>query len=158
VFLDTSVLLGGLIEIAGRNAPAQRVMSWVAEGRARLARTAWHCCLEFYSVATRLPEEFRLSPRDASRLLQAEVLERLDVFDLPARGRLPFLHGVVADSVAGGRVYDAHIAEVARASGARVVVTENRRHFTSLLRHGIVVLTTGEFVAEGGLRRRRPPP
>jgi len=115
-----------------------------------------HCCLEFYSVATRLPEEFRLSPRDAFRLLQAEVLERLDVFDLPARGRLPLLRGAVADGIAGGRVYDAHIAEVARASGAGLVVTENRRHFTGLLRHGIVVLTAGEFAAGGVLGRRKP--
>ena len=156
VFLDTSVLLGGLIEIAGPNAPAQRVMSWVAAGRARLARTAWHCCLEFYSVATRLPEEFRLTPQDALRLLQAEILERFDVFNLPARGRLPLLRGAVADGIAGGRVYDAHIAEVARASGAGLVVTENRRHFTGLLRHGIVVLTAGEFAAGGGLGRRKP--
>jgi len=156
VFLDTSVLLGGLIEIAGPSAPAQRVMSWVAAARTRLARTAWHCCLEFYSVATRLPEEFRLPPRDALRLLQAEILERLDVFDLPARGRLPLLRDAVADGVTGGRIYDAHIAEVARVSGARFVVTENRRHFTGLLRHGVLVLTAGEFVAGGGLGRRKP--
>ena len=50
-------------------------------------------------------------------------------------------------------IYDAHIAEVAFRSGAHTLVTDNRRHFTSLLRHGVRVLTTAEFVEE--LRKRR---
>lgn len=156
VFLDTSVLLGGIIEVAGPDAPAQRVMAWVARERARRVQTAWHCCLEFYSVATRMPEEFRLTPEDAGRLLEAEVLDRFAVFSLPAEGRRPLLRQAVADAVAGGRVYDAHIAEVARSAGARVVVTENRRHFTTLLRHGVTVLTAEEFAAQLGVHRKKP--
>jgi predicted nucleic acid-binding protein len=52
------------------------------------------------------------------------------------------------DSVIGGRVYDTHIAEVARAIGASVVVTDNRRHFISALRYGMRVETPAEFLAE----------
>jgi hypothetical protein len=33
----------------------------------------------------------------------------------------------------------------------QIVVTENRRHFTSLLRHGIRVLVSGELASELGL-------
>ncbi len=69
VFLDTSVLLGGTINVGPSSRPAQAVMDAVAEGRLRRARTAWHCCLEYYAVATRLPEELRLAPADALRLL-----------------------------------------------------------------------------------------
>jgi hypothetical protein len=43
-------------------------------------------------------------------------------------------------------VCDSHIAEVARAAGAAVIVTDNRRHFVSALRHGIKVQTPGEFL------------
>ena len=50
-------------------------------------------------------------------------------------------------AIAGGRIYDAHIAEVAKAAGADVVVTDNRRHFLSALRHGMRVETPSEFVA-----------
>jgi predicted nucleic acid-binding protein len=151
VFLDTSILLAGLIELAGPEAPAQRIMAGVATGRFRRAQTAWHCCLEFYSVATRLPEEFRLAPADAGRLLEAEVLDRLQVHDLPAEARRDLLREAAADQVVGGRLYDGHIAQVARAAGARLVVTENRRHFTGLLRHRIAVFTAEEFAAEAGL-------
>jgi predicted nucleic acid-binding protein len=52
-----------------------------------------------------------------------------------------------ADATIGGRIYDVHIAEVARAAGARVVVTDNRRHFLSALRHGLRVETPTEFLS-----------
>jgi predicted nucleic acid-binding protein len=38
-----------------------------------------------------------------------------------------------------------YIAETARAAGATVVVTDNRRHFLSALRYGIRVETPAEF-------------
>ena len=146
-FLDTSVLLAGLIDFGPQSAPAQSIMHAVAEKSVADPGTAWHCCLEFFSVATRLPPEFRLSPADACRLIADELFARLAVHDLPSGDRQTFLRATAADGVAGGRVYDAHIAEVARAAGARVVVTDNRRHFMAALRHGLRVETPVEFLA-----------
>jgi hypothetical protein len=54
VFLDTSVLLAGLIDFGPQSAPAQSLMHAVAEKQIKTATTAFHCCLEFFSVATRL--------------------------------------------------------------------------------------------------------
>ena len=147
VFLDTSVLLAGMVDFGPQSAPAQSLLHAVAEKQVTGAATAWHCCLEFFSVATRLPPEFRLTPADAVRLLQEEVFARMAVHDLPARDRLPMLTAVAQDGVSGGRVYDAHIAEVARAAGAAIIVTDNRRHFLAALRHGLRVETPGEFLA-----------
>jgi predicted nucleic acid-binding protein len=152
VFLDTSVLLAGLVDFGPQSAPAQRIMHGVAEKTTTSAGTAWHCCLEFFSVATRLPPEFRLPPSDAVRLLQEEVFARLAVHDLPAADRVPLLKAAAQESIAGGRIYDTHIAEVARAAGAGVIVTDNRRHFLAALRHGIRVETPAEFIA--GAKRR----
>jgi predicted nucleic acid-binding protein len=151
VFLDTSVLLAGLVDFGPQSAPAQSLMHAVAEKQVGGSATAWHCCLEFYSVATRLPPEFRLSPAHAAQLLEEEVFARMAVHDLPARDRVPMLAAVARDGIAGGRVYDAHIAEIARAAGATVVVTDNRRHFLAALRHGLRVETPSEFVA--GLKK-----
>jgi predicted nucleic acid-binding protein len=50
--------------------------------------------------------------------------------------------------VAGGRIYDAHIAEIARLAGASIVVTDNRRHFTILMKHGVRVLRPKELAEE----------
>ena len=151
VFFDTSVLLAGLVDFGPQSAPAQSLMHAVAEKRLQGTTTAWHCCLEFYSVATRLPAEFRLSAADAALLLQDEVFARIDVHDLPAQARLPMLQASGRDAVAGGRIYDTHIAEVARAIGAAVVITDNRRHFISALRYGMRVETPAEFLA--GLKK-----
>lgn len=151
VFFDTSVLLAGLVDFGPQSGPAQQAMHAVAE-RTVAAATAWHCCLEVYSVATRLPPEFRLAPADAVQLLHEEVFARMAVHDLPAGDRAAFLAALIQEGIAGGRIYDAHIAEVARAAGARVIVTDNRRHFLAALRHGIRVETPAEFAA--ALKRR----
>ena len=155
VFLDTSVLVAGLIDFGPSSAPAQSILHAVAEKRLPSVGTAWHCCLEFYSVATRLPPEFRVSPADAVTLLQEEVLARMSVHDLPAAGRADLLQAVARDAIAGGRVYDAHIAEIARAVGAGVIVTDNRRHFLSALRYHLRVETPLEFIS--GLKKKGDP-
>jgi predicted nucleic acid-binding protein len=154
VFLDTSVILAGLVDFGPQSAPAQSLMHAVAEKKVAEAATAWHCCLEFYSVATRLPPEFRISPSDALTLLEEEVFARMAVHDLPAGSRLPMLRVAAHDVVAGGRIYDSHIADVARAAGARVVVTDNRRHFVSALRYDLRVETPSEFLAS--LKTKKP--
>ena len=154
IFLDTSVLLAGLIDFGPQSAPAQLLFHAVAEERVADPATAWHCCLEFFSVATRLPAEYRVGPSDAARLLEEEVFSRMAVQDLPAADRLPMLRAASRDGTAGGRLYDAHIAEIARANGADVVVTDNRRHFVSALRYGMRVETPKEFLA--GLKGKRP--
>jgi predicted nucleic acid-binding protein len=155
VFLDTSVLLAGLIDFGPQSAPAQSLMHVIAEKRVIGAATAWHCCLEFYSVSTRLPPEFRLTPADAATLLEDEIVARLSVHDLPASARLAAVRAAARDQIAGGRIYDAHIAEIARAAGAGVVVTDNRRHFLSALRYDMRVETPSEFLAS--LKPRRAP-
>ena len=147
VFLDTSVLLAGLIDFGPQSAPAQSVMHAVAEQRIQNAATAWHCCLELFSVATRLPPEFRLTPADACLLLEQEVFARFAVHDLPSAAHVPMLQAAARDAIAGGRIYDTHIAETARAASATVIVTDNRRHFLSALRYGTRVETPTEFIA-----------
>jgi hypothetical protein len=147
-FLDTSILLGGLIEMGEPSRFPQALMSAVVAGKIAPVCTAWHCCLEFLSVSTRLPPELRLTLPMALRLVEEEVLARFEVRELPADARPAFLRAVASDRIGGGRVYDAHIAEVARAARAGWVVTENRRHFTSLLRHGIKVVTAEELVSQ----------
>jgi predicted nucleic acid-binding protein len=151
VFLDTSVLLAGLIDLGPQSAPAQSLLHGVAEKNVPGSGTAWYCCLEFLSVATRLPPEFRLTSGDAIRLIEEEVIGRMTVHDLPPADRKAMLRLIAEDGVSGGRVYDVHIAEIARAAGARVIVTDNRRHFLAALRHGLRVETPSEFLT--GMRK-----
>ena len=152
VFLDTSVILAGLIDFGPQSAPAQSLLHAVAERRIPECLTAWHCCLEFFSVATRLPPEYRLAPGDAARLLEEEVMARMAVHDLPAGARASMITAAAHDGMTGGRIYDTHIAEVARIVKAETIVTDNRRHFISALRYGMRVETPGEYLA--GMKRK----
>lgn len=148
VFFDTSVLVAGMVDFGRTSEPAMRVLDAVAAGRLTGPSTAWHCCLEFYSVTTRLPEQYRLEPESALIFLRQEIFARFAIHDLPASAREDFFTAAIADGTAGGRIYDAHIAEIARRAGAEIVVTENRRHFASLEGHGIRVLTGSVLAAE----------
>ena len=99
VFLDTSVILAGLVDFGPQSAPAQSLMHAVAEKRVHSPATAWHCCLEFYSVATRLPPEFRVSAADAVTLLEDEKRSFGGVLD-DAATRLEYYHLVLDRSIA----------------------------------------------------------
>ena len=152
VFLDTSVILAGLIDFGPQSAPAQSLLHAVAERRVTDCATAWHCCLEFFSVATRLPPEYRLTASDAARLLDEEVTARMTVHDLPVGARASLFKMAAQEGTIGGRIYDAHIAEVARTANAETIVTDNRRHFVSTLRYGMRVETPAEFLVSKGLK------
>ncbi len=146
-FFDTSVLLSGIIELAPGGSPAQRLLAAIADRRLKEPHTAWHCCLEFFAVATRLPEEFRLDPMDAARLVEEEILGRFRVDDFPKGSRKDFWSLAARGRIAGGRIYDAHIAETAASAGARTVVTDNLRHFDHLAQRGIRVLSSADAAA-----------
>jgi len=150
IFFDTSVLIAGTIDFGPSSHHAMLLLDAVADGRIERPLTSWHCCLEFFAVTTRLPEEYRLEPGMALRFLREEIFARFSIRDLASELREEFLATAVGEGAAGGRIYDAHIAEVARRAGAQLVVTENRRHFTSLLRHGIRVLISAEFSEDIG--------
>lgn len=148
VFFDTSVLLAGTIDMGDASRAPFRLLDAVAEGEIERPLTAWHCCLELYSVSTRLPAEYRLRPEVALRVVRDEVVARFHVHGLPDTSRESFLASLTTDGVVGGRIYDAHIGEIARLAGATTIVTDNRRHFSTVLRHGIAVVTSAEMALE----------
>jgi predicted nucleic acid-binding protein len=150
VFFDTSILISAFIEMGESPSPSEAALDAITQQLVRRPMTAWHCVLEFYAVATRLPANVRLDPTLAGEIVRKQILERFEVCDLPSAAHGTFVEAIVGERIAGGRVYDAHIAEAARLAGAEVVVTENRRHLVALMRYGIRVLTAAEFAEEYG--------
>ena len=84
----------------------------------------------------------------ALRFVQEEILGRFAVAQLPADDFGGFFTEAARGGVEGGRIYDEHIGEIARRGGAQLVVSDNRRHFTQLLRRGLRVLAPSELVAQ----------
>lgn len=147
VFFDTSVLVAGIVGFEQDPQAAQHLMDAVVDGRIQRPLTAWHCCLEFFAVVTRVPLEFRLSSKDACKLVEEEILARFKVHQLRPAEIEEFFPSAHEEQVTGARIYDSHLAAVARAAGAAMIVTDNPRHFRSSAGQ-LRVLTSEGAVAE----------
>ncbi|WP_269523496.1 type II toxin-antitoxin system VapC family toxin [Coraliomargarita parva] len=144
-FLDTSILIGGLIDFGPQSESSIEMLDRLAEGSIPKAFTAWHCCLEFYSVTTRLPEEYRLTPELAAELVHKEIFDRMQVVGVQAPSA-NLLIEAAKQPVSGGRIYDFHIGRVALDAKASVIVTENKKHFLNFLKRGLPVCTAKEYL------------
>jgi predicted nucleic acid-binding protein len=126
--VDTNCMIAAIAAWDKRHAEAS------AEIKVRLARgeqmtIAAHALAESYSVLTRLPVPYRLTPTTAYGLLASTFLARGSVFALDAPGHVEVLQEEAKNDVSGGRIYDAIIGECARRAGASVLLTFNRRDF-----------------------------
>src|SRR5262245_39250429 len=70
-----------------------------------------HALAETYAVLTRLPAPHRLAPADAWHLIDENFAKSTMVVALPAKTYTAVMRKAVAQSVAGGRIYDALIGE-----------------------------------------------
>ncbi|MGH9644480.1 MAG: PIN domain-containing protein [Terriglobales bacterium] len=84
---------------------------------------------ETYSVLTRIPEPYRISPAAAWDALEIYLATRSEVFALEPNIHVEFMRDLAKQGLGGGRVYDAIIGECARQAGATVLLTFNSRHF-----------------------------
>lgn len=85
--------------------------------------------IETYAVLTRLPSPHRLAAADAWTLVEANFVEQATIVALSRADYVALLRRAVAREIAGGRTYDAVIAECARKATAATLLTLNRRHF-----------------------------
>ena len=146
VFLDTNVFVSGLLDDAPDSA-CRAILEGLATKRLTSCVTAWHCCLEFFSVTTRLPPDYRLSPDDAIALMTEHIFGRVEVADLPVKDAIAWLKAQRHAPVRGGLIYDAHLAAVAAGAGCSFLVTRNLADFRRIAPHGIEILSPEQFVA-----------
>ncbi len=144
-FLDTNIFVSGLLEVSADSA-CRDILVALANRRLRSGVTAWHCCLEFFSVTTRLPPDYRLSPEIAITLLTEHVFNRVEVVDLPIEDAVAWLTNQAASKIRGGLVYDAHLAQIAARAGCAAVVTQNIADFQLVAPPGVEILSPRQFV------------
>ncbi len=94
--------------------------------------------VEAYSVLTRLPPSFRLSPADAAHVLEASW-SRSEIVALTAAEYWALLREESAGGIGGGRIYDALIARCAKKAGAGEILTWNVDHFGPFAGDGLTV-------------------
>jgi predicted nucleic acid-binding protein len=96
--------------------------------------------VEAFAVLTRLPPPHRLSSSDALAVLDANFVRRATVVALRAPHYVKMLHEVAEQGVAGGRTYDAVIAECARIAHVDVILTWNVRDFEAVADDSVEVV------------------
>jgi predicted nucleic acid-binding protein len=102
-----------------------------------------HTVLEAFAILTSLPGGFRVTPSEARDLLVATVKGNMTLAGFDAGTTWNLLESFVPASVAGGRSYDAFVAGVLHAHGARAVATFNAKHFRGLV-EGLSVIDPGD--------------
>ena len=100
--------------------------------------------VETYSVLTRLPPPHRLSAADALTLLEANFMSPGKIVALEAKSYRTLLRKAPRQGIAGGRTYDAIIAECARRAKATTRLTFNISHFMPFAGTGLEIVVPGQ--------------
>ena len=145
VFLDTNIFVSGLLEVSSDSA-CRHILVALANRSLRSGVTAWHCCLEFFSVTTRLPPDYRLSAEVAIALLTEHVFNRVEVADLPADDAVAWLKNQASSKVRGGLIYDAHLAQIAAQAGCSAIVTQDLADFRQVAPPAVEILSPQQFL------------
>lgn len=99
---------------------------------------AGHALVECYSVMTRLPAPYRISPQQAEQVLSHNFKDA-EVTGLTAALCWTTIREQARRNVGGGQVYDAIIARSVRAAGAVLLLTWNVRDFLAVAPPGLEI-------------------
>lgn len=113
----------------------------IGSGSLENAAVCCHVLLESFSVLTRLPAPYRISPRQAEQLLTANFSKPVELCGVTGRDTWQALGKAVEQQTGGGRIYDAVIATATARAGATVLLTWNVRDFAAVAPHGLEIRT-----------------
>ena len=126
--IDSSVIVAAVSSWHDRHVDSRRAVATLLAGDVPPVVPA-HALVEAFSVLTRLPPGYRISPLDARRLLDGAFRRRARITAEPGRATWKLLTAAVDTGVAGGAVCDLRILRAARAAGASRLLTLNPGDF-----------------------------
>lgn len=126
--LDTSVLVAALASWHESHDRCRLALSRLLSGETTTL-VPDHALVEAYSVLTRLPVSYRMSPDDALDLLRGALASRVKVVSERSTRTWALLSNAASIRTAGGAIHDLRILRAARAGGAEALLTLNPRDF-----------------------------
>ena len=131
VFLDTTVLVAGLVAAHPQHAICQRLLVDAAQAPGRY-RCTTHALAETFRVLMALPLAPRLDAVGARLAVRTSLMPRLDPLALTARDHDRAFDVVCASGLGGGAIYDGlHLMAADRVTASHLV-TSNTKHFQRL--------------------------
>lgn len=128
VLLDTSVLVAAMVEAHPAHEQGLAWLKRVTDGVDQ-GLVATHSLAELYAVLTTLPVHPPISPLDAQRLIEHDIIDRLEVVFLTDQDYIQVIEHLAALGIVGGATYDALILRAAANAKVDLVVTFNARDF-----------------------------
>ncbi len=123
------------------HAPAHAWLSRAIAGDLEFV-VSGHRVAEVYSVLTRLPRSPRISPSEAWRMVQDNILSCAQIVVLTGDDYVVLLAELSRHSLGGGLVYDAIIAQAAALAEVDLLVTLNTDHFQQVWPSGVSKITS----------------
>jgi predicted nucleic acid-binding protein len=90
---------------------------------------AAHSLAELYAILTTLPVQPTISPTDARRLIQHNIIPSLEIVSLSDQDYIQIIEHLASLGIIGGATYDALILRAADNAHVDLVVTLNERDF-----------------------------
>jgi len=93
---------------------------------------AQHSVLETYSVLTRLPPKWRLTPSEVVLLLKTNLKSQINIVHFPAKNFLGWIDKSASKNIIGGQIYDSYIIKTLSVAKVDAIATFNIAHFAKL--------------------------
>jgi toxin FitB len=136
-YFDSSALVAAMVEEEEHHAGALRALSETPEGV-----TSTHALAETFSTLTSGRADIQLSPDDALKIIDANVVRRLKVMDLSLSDYRQAMQSSQGVGARGGAIFDMLHLQAARRQRATCILTINLRHFQTFapdLKHLIML-------------------
>jgi len=136
-YFDSSALVAAMVEEEEHHESALKALAETTEGI-----TSTHAVAETFATLTSGRLEIQLSPNDALKIVEANVLGRLEVIDLTLSDYRRAMQTSQAAGARGGAFYDLLHLQAARRSRAQRILTLNLGHFQTFapdLKHSIAL-------------------
>ena len=123
-YFDSSALLAAFVEEEEHHASATAALLDAAD-----SFTCNHALAEIYGTLTSGRLDIQLIPRQAREMIEANVLDRLEVLELSVNDYRKAMVAGEAVGARGGAIFDMLHLQAARRGNARKIFTINVRHF-----------------------------
>jgi predicted nucleic acid-binding protein len=136
-YFDSSALIAAMVEGEEYHASALDALAGVSEGI-----TSTHALAEIFATVTSGRLDIRLTPNQATELIETSVAARLEVMNLTLSDYRQAMKASHKVGARGGALYDMLHIEAARRCRANRILTINVRHFQTFapdLKHFIVL-------------------
>lgn len=128
VLFDTSVLIAGSMQL---HSDHQRALVWMEKARNGQieAVVSAHTLAEVYSVMTRIPVPQQVSPSNALRIIERNIVGLMQIIALTGDEYIDLIRHLSQTGIAGGATYDAVIACAAAKAQVDHILTLNTKDF-----------------------------